>query len=230
MNEIRESPGAAVAVSSGWGAMVGVLCWPNNLVTLSRILVTGLILFSLHKGVRWDATLASILFMAVFWYTDILDGRLAKRFKKTSSLGESLDLVADCACDLMASAYLLLHHPQYAATVVFFLLGRFGPDVLVIRYGGLTSGVYATLMQRAVQMLLPGRGRLTPKAYANWAIEAYSLAKASFFCGAIFWSAPVWTGVLLIVPAVIFLLLALMVLRFHAEQVLEERRQAGLES
>jgi hypothetical protein len=43
------------------------------------------------------------------------------------------------------------------------------------------------------------------------------------------WSAPLWTGVLLIVPGVIFLTVALVVMRLHAEQVLAERRATGLE-
>ena len=85
----------------------------------------------------------------------------------------------------------------WVVVVIFFLLGRFGPDVLVIRYGGLTPSVYATLMQKAAQSFLPRGAGQVRKAYADWAIEAYSFGKAVFFCGALFWRAPVWTGVLL---------------------------------
>ena len=215
---------------SGWRALGRVLCWPNNLVTLSRIVITGLIVASLFAGVQWNPYVATAVFMAVFWYTDTLDGQLARRLKKTSSFGESMDLVADCVCDLIACAYLLMAQPQYAGVVIFFLLGRFGPDVLVIRWGGLTPSVYATLIQKTAQSFLPpaGAGKVK-KAYADWAVEGYSLGKAVFFCGAMFWGAPVWTGVLLVVPALIFLTVALVVMRLHAEQVLAERRANGLE-
>jgi phosphatidylglycerophosphate synthase len=214
---------------SGWRALGRVLCWPNNLVTISRIVITGLIVASLFAGVQWNPYVATAVFMAVFWYTDTLDGQLARRLKKTSSFGESMDLVADCVSDLIACSYLLTAHPQYTAVVIFFLLGRFGPDVLVIRWGGLTPSVYATLMQKAAQSFLPGGGGQVKKAYADWAIESYSLGKAVFFCGALFWNAPVWTGALLIIPAVLFLIVALVVMRLHAEQVLAERRANGLE-
>ncbi|CAN7407439.1 CDP-alcohol phosphatidyltransferase family protein [Phenylobacterium sp. LjRoot219] len=214
---------------SGWGALGRVLCWPNNLVTLSRIVITGLIVASLFAGVQWNPYVATAVFMAVFWYTDTLDGQLARRLKKTSSFGESMDLVADCVCDLIACSYLLSAHPQYTGVVIFFLLARFGPDVLVIRWGGLTPSVYATLMQQAAQSFLPGGGGLVKKAYAGWAIESYSFGKAVFFCGAMFWNAPVWTGVLVIIPAAVFLIVALVVMRLHAEQVLAERRANGLE-
>lgn len=224
-----QAPGRAESVD-GWRALGRVLCWPNNLVTLSRILITGLIIASLFAGVQWDPYLATAVFMAVFWYTDTLDGQLARRLKRTSSFGESMDLLADAACDLMACAYLLVARPEYAPVVIFFLLGRFGPDVLVIRWGGLTPSVYATLIQKTAQSFLPPAGASqVRKAYADWAIEAYSLGKAVFFCGALFWSAPLWTGVLLIIPSVIFLAVALVVMRLHAEQVLEERRAKGLE-
>lgn len=224
-----EAP-ARVEFVTGWSALARVLLWPNNLVTISRIVITGLIVASLHLGVQWNPYLGTAVFMAVFWYTDTLDGQVARKLKRTSSFGESMDLVADCVCDLIACAYLLMAQPQYAGVVIFFLLGRFGPDVLVIRWGGLTPSVYATLIQKTAQSFLPpAAAGQVKKAYANWAIEAYSLGKAVFFCGALFWNAPVWTGVLLIVPALIFLAVALVVMRLHAEQVLEERCRAGLE-
>lgn len=225
----RSGGGASAgAAQRGWRALARVLFWPNNLVTLSRIVITGLIVLSLFLGVHWNPIVATAVFMAVFWYTDTLDGWLARRLKRTSSFGESLDLVADCICDLIACSYLLTSRPEYTPVVIFFLLGRFGPDVLVIRYGGLTPSVYATLMQKAAQSFLPGGGRQVRKAYADWAIEAYSFAKAVFFCGALFWRTPAWTGVLLIVPALVFLTVAAVVMRMHAEQVLAERAAAGL--
>lgn len=226
----RIDGGASAQVArKGWGALARVLSWPNNLVTLSRILITGLIVLSLFLGVQWNPLLATAVFMAVFWYTDSLDGWLARRLKRTSSFGESLDLVADCICDLICCSYLLTARPEYTGVVIFFLLGRFGPDVLVIRYGGLTPSVYATLMQKTAQSFLPAAAGQVRKAYADWAIEAYSFGKAVFFCGALFWRAPAWTGVLLIVPALLFLTVAAVVMRMHAEQVLEERAAAGLE-
>lgn len=212
--------------SAGWRALSTVLCWPNNLVTLGRILSVGLIVGSLNFGVRWNPVVGSAVFMFAIWYTDTLDGWLARRLKRASSFGESLDLVADCVCDLIVCSFLLMARPEYAGVVVFFLLGRFGPDVVVTRYGGLTPSVYAVMMQKAVQAFMPRRLRgQVRKSHSDLAIEAYSLSKAIFFCGALFWRAPSWTGVLIDVPAVLFLVLAGVVLRFHAQEVLAARAQ-----
>ena len=214
--------------SPGWRALATVLCWPNNLVTLGRILSVGLIVGSLVFGVRWNPVVGSAVFMFALWYTDTLDGWLARRLKRASSFGESLDLVADAVCDLILCSFLLTTRPEYAGVVVFFMLGRFGPDVLVIRYGGLTPSVYSVMLQRAAQELMPQRLREhVRKSYGDWAIEAYSLSKAVFFCGALFWHAPAWTGVLIVIPALVFLALAVVVMRLHAQQVLAARAAAG---
>ena len=202
----------------GWGALVTVLCWPNNVVTVGRVVLVGGVVLPMLSGRQWPAVAASIAFMLGYWLFDYLDGWLARRLGRCSSFGESLDLFADRTCDLLLSALLLTTRPEHMVTVLIFLIARLAPDVVVARYAGLSPGMFATLAQEA----LTGRLRAGKRA-VSLAIEANSLAKALFFCGALFWSFPAWTGALIVLPALIFLGLTANVMRLHAARVLAER-------
>lgn len=81
--------------------------------------------------------------------------------------------------------------------------------------------MFATVLQAT----LPGHSNMRiniPRLF----IKANCLANTGFFCGALFWSSPAWTGLLIIVPAILFGGVVLLVMREHARHVLDERRQS----
>lgn len=207
-----------------WQTFLRVLCWPNNLVTLGRVLVVAAVVLPLFVGWEWPPVLGSIVFCAAFWWMDNLDGWLARRLGRGSSFGESLDLMADAFCDLLLCSTMLVARPEHTVAVMIFLLGRLGPDVVVTRFAGLRSGIYSSMMNDVAP-----EGLRHGKRAMDWVIEAYCLSKTIFFCGALFWHFPAWTGFLIVVPAAIFVAVALGTMRLHVAQILAERAEKGLE-
>ena len=49
-------------------------------------------------------------------------------------------------------------------------------------------------------------------------LEANSLARAGFFCGALFWTVPAWTGLAIALPALVFAGLVVLTMREHARR------------
>lgn len=205
-----------------WRQLLQVLAWPNNLATLARMVIVAGLVLPMFAGHRWQAEAASLVFMAGFWALDHLDGWLARRLGLCSSFGESLDLLADRFCDLLICAFLLQAAPDHSLAIVVFLLARIAPDALVCRFVGMADGIFTAALRDASA----SRTWLSKRVH-NLLIEANSLAKALFFCAALFWSAPVWTGLVLILPALAFCVLALEVMRAHAAQVARRRDESG---
>jgi len=201
-----------------WRPLFAVLGWPNNQVTLSRTLIVCGLVLPMFAGMRWPPIVASAVFMTGFWLFDQLDGWLARRLERSSSFGESLDLLTDRFCDVLIAAYLLTAEPQHTPATLVFLLMRIAPDVFVARFAGLSPNMFATVIRE----IDPGNGGL--QKHVLWlSIETNSLAKAGFFCAALFWSSPAWTGLLIALPAFLFAGMVLLVMREHARRVLDER-------
>jgi phosphatidylglycerophosphate synthase len=203
-----------------WRSLFTVLAWPNNLVTLGRAAVVAALVVPMFAGWQWPTIPASAAFIIGLWLLDYLDGWLARRLARNSSFGESLDLAVDRCCELTVSAFLLANRPQYTVAVLVFLALRIAPEVLVARFAGLAPDMFATAIREAFPDRRHVDGRLV-----RLALEANSLSKVLFFCGALFWSIPAWTGILIAGPAVIFAGLTAAVMRAHASRVLTERGQ-----
>lgn len=194
-----------------------VLLWPNNLVTMARAAIVAALVLPMFAGLRWPPLIASVIFITGFWAFDYLDGWLARRLGRCSSFGESLDLGIDRFCDVLMSAYLLTAQPQHVPAILVFLLLRIAPDILVARFVGLSSNMFGTALREAC----PNSPLFTEKTV--WlCIEINSLVKALFFCLALFWSSPAWTGFAIVVPALFFTGIVALVMREHAERVLAE--------
>jgi len=208
---------------ASWHPLFTVLGWPNNQLTLSRALTVCVLVLPMFAGIRWPPMVASAVFIIGFWLFDQLDGWLARRLERSSSFGESLDLLTDRFCDVLIAAYLLTAEPQHRPATLVFLLMRIAPDVLVARFAGLSPNMFATVLRET----LPGSGALL-RQFLWLSIEINSLAKAGFFCAALFWSGPAWTGLLIALPAVLFAGIVLLVMREHARRVLDERGEGRL--
>ncbi|KPJ66123.1 hypothetical protein AMJ44_08910 [candidate division WOR-1 bacterium DG_54_3] len=62
-----------------------------NYVTLARIALIPLVIVFLLLGFNGLA----VIFFAILWFSDIIDGYLARRFQQVSDLGKLLDPLAD---------------------------------------------------------------------------------------------------------------------------------------
>jgi hypothetical protein len=205
---------------ASWRPLLTLLRWPNNQVTLSRGLIVAVLVLPMFAGMRWPPAAASAIFMTGFWLFDQLDGWLARRLERSSSFGESLDLFADRFCDVLIAAYLLTAEPQHVPATLVFLLLRIAPDVVAARFAGLSPNMFATILRQTFPTCTGRETRVV-----SLSIEANSLTKSGFFCAALFWSSPAWTGILIALPAFFFAGLVLLVMREHARRVLAERSQ-----
>ena len=203
---------------ASWRPLFAVLRWPNNLVTLGRALVVSGLVLPMFAGVRWPPVAASAVFLTGFWLFDEVDGWLARRLNRASSFGESLDLLVDRYCDVLIAAYLLGAAPLHLPALVVFLTLRIAPDGLVARFAGLSPNMFATVPRQ----VSPAFARLGPRAQALL-LEANSLARAGFFCGALFWTVPAWTGLAIALPALVFAGLVVLTMREHARRVVAGR-------
>jgi phosphatidylglycerophosphate synthase len=174
-------------------ALIKTLLWPNNLVTLSRmVVVTGLVAIA-NFGQHLPAFTGPILFVAAYWATDHIDGWLARRLNKTSLFGEALDLIVDRWCDVLIAVFLLRATPQHAAALTIFLLLRIAPEIVVGRYAGRTPSMFIAVGTRLIGQWL-----------ANLSVDLALMLRTAFFAWALYGEAPVWSGIALIVPALIF--------------------------
>ena len=79
-----------------------------NAMSLFRLLLVPVIIWS--YAVRKDTTLTIVL-LAVSALTDVLDGRIARRFDMVSDLGKALDPLADKLTQVSIVLCLALTHP-----------------------------------------------------------------------------------------------------------------------
>ncbi len=79
-----------------------------NLLSVSRFVAIPFILESYWMGQLW---LALIIYI-VASYTDVLDGRIARKSRQTSVLGQKLDSIADASLELTAVAMIYWNQPE----------------------------------------------------------------------------------------------------------------------
>jgi phosphatidylglycerophosphate synthase len=190
-------------------ALAQALLWPNNLVTLSRLVVVTMLVVLADQGVDLAGGLGIVLFALAYWLTDQLDGWLARRLNKASSFGEMLDLIVDRWCDTLLSLFLLRHAPQHTTAIMIFFLFRIAPEIVVSRFSGRDKG-----------MFVAAAARIVGRRAASLGVDAALALRTIFFAWALYGNAPGWSGLLLAVPALAFAgLVAMLLMDLAAEAV-----------
>ncbi len=193
-------------------ALIGILAWPNNLITLGRMAAVSAIVAALALGWSVSPAGGAILFVICYWLSDYADGWVARRLGKTSAFGETLDLLADRWCDILLAVFLIRHAPDHAPALIAFLLLRIAPEVVIGRFAGAAPGLFTTAATRFVSPMVAARS-----------MDIASAARTVFFAWALFGAAPAWLDLLLVVPAAFFAGLAIRVLAELADQSLRAR-------
>jgi hypothetical protein len=193
-------------------ALMRIVAWPNNLVTLARMLGVSALVGAIALDWPIGSELGTGLFVAAYWLSDYLDGWLARRLGRSSAFGETLDLLADRWCDILLAAFLLRHAPAQTPALIVFLLLRIAPEVIIERFVGGAPGRFTGGLRRFVSPSLAAR-----------CMDLGSAAKTIFFAWALFGNPPAWAGLLLVIPAVLFAGFALRVLAELADHSLSAR-------
>jgi phosphatidylglycerophosphate synthase len=192
--------------------LIGILTWPNNLITLGRMVAVSAIAVALAFGWAPDPGLGAALFVLTYWLTDYADGWVARRLKKTSAFGETLDLLADRWCDIVLAAFVMRHASDHAAAATAFLLLRIAPEVIISRFAGAAPGLFTAAATPFVSPWIAARS-----------MDVAAAARTIFFAWILFAAAPGWVDLLLLVPAAIFAGLSVRVLAELAFQSLDTR-------
>jgi len=116
-------------------------------VTYLRIVLTPIVMALVLAGDRIDGafTIAGVLF-AIAAITDFIDGRLARRWKQTTTLGTFLDTTAD---KLLVSGVLvaLVSIGRASAWIAFIIVGR---ELLILGLRGVVSATDGTVVVPSV--------------------------------------------------------------------------------
>lgn len=130
-----------------------------NLLSLFRLLLIPVIIWLYCGGKQYHATAAVI---ALSGFTDILDGKIARRFHMVSDIGKVLDPIADKLTQAALVICLITRYPWMWALLMLFLIR----EGLMIRWGYLAlkhtdtvnsakwHGKAATVVLYAVMMLI----------------------------------------------------------------------------
>ncbi len=193
-------------------ALIGILAWPNNLITLGRIAAVSAIAAALACGWTPDPAFGAALFVLAYWLTDYADGWVARRLMKTSAFGETLDLLADRWCDIVLAAFVMRHASDHASAATAYLLLRIAPEVIISRFAGSAPSLFTTAAAPFVSPWIAARS-----------MDAASAARTLFFAWVLFAPAPGWLDLVLVVPAVVFAGFSLRILAELAVQSLQAR-------
>jgi CDP-diacylglycerol--glycerol-3-phosphate 3-phosphatidyltransferase len=116
-------------------------------VTYLRIVLTPVVMALLLNADRFDNayTIAGVLF-AIAAITDFIDGRLARRWKQTTTLGTFLDTTAD---KLLVSGVLvaLVSIDRASAWIAFIIVGR---ELLILGLRGVVSATDGTVLKPSI--------------------------------------------------------------------------------
>lgn len=116
-------------------------------VTYLRIVLTPIVMALVLAGDRIEGafTIAGVLF-AIAAITDFVDGRLARRWKQTTTLGTFLDTTAD---KLLVSGVLvaLVSIDRASAWVAFIIVGR---ELLILGLRGVVSATDGTVVAPSI--------------------------------------------------------------------------------
>lgn len=124
-----------------------------NGITLYRLLAAPFLIFLVftreHELFKW--------MLGISFFTDAIDGYLARRFKVTSVLGAKLDSIGDDLTVLVAVIGIIVFRPEFMRQEMWFfiiLLALFIVQVILayIRYGKMTNfHTYAAKISAVMQ-------------------------------------------------------------------------------
>jgi CDP-diacylglycerol---glycerol-3-phosphate 3-phosphatidyltransferase len=116
-------------------------------ITYLRVALTPVVMALIIAGhrVRYAFVIAAVLF-AIAAATDFVDGRLARRWKQTTTLGTFLDTTAD---KLLVSGVLiaLVSAGRASAWIAFIIIGR---EVIVLGLRGAVSATDGTVVEPSI--------------------------------------------------------------------------------
>jgi CDP-diacylglycerol--glycerol-3-phosphate 3-phosphatidyltransferase len=116
-------------------------------ITYLRIVLTPVVMALVMAGdrVSWATPTAAVLF-AIAALTDFFDGRLARRWKQTTTMGTFLDTTAD---KLLVSGVLiaLVAVDRASIWVAFIIIGR---EMLILGLRGAVSAAAGTVMRPSI--------------------------------------------------------------------------------
>lgn len=119
---------------SGWAVRL------VNLITLYRIITAPLLLYLAFSNqfeiFKW--------FLAVSFFTDLVDGQLARKYKATSVLGAKLDSIGDDLTVLVGVVGLFIARPAFIRQQAIYFAILFALFLIqliyaLVRYGKITS-------------------------------------------------------------------------------------------
>lgn len=98
-----------------------VLTIPNLLSLFRLVLIPVYVLIYLNAAEMWEYFLAAAI-LAVSCLTDMLDGKIARRFHMISTLGKILDPIADKLTQFTLTLCLSIRYPVLRFVLVLFVI------------------------------------------------------------------------------------------------------------
>lgn len=192
-------------------ALLRMLSWPSNFVTISRVLLVGGVVTALLAGIEVPNSVKLFVVVYGYWLSDHLDGWLARWTKTSSTFGEHLDVAADRFCDLALGIWVIRACPSLLWFTFVFLLIRLPSDTML---GGVAEGW--NLVAEKVPRLAFLRKAITHESFAT----LFHLVRSAFFLFAILGSPQPALGYLVCIGCFFYvgaLMLKLEVLAIEAE-------------
>lgn len=115
---------------------------PNLLSLFRLILIPVYVTVYLNAKEGWQYYLAGAI-LAVSCLTDLIDGKIARRFNMISTVGKVLDPVADKATQFALTLCLSVHHPVLRPVVILFTVKecfQLIMGIIYLRKGKMLSG------------------------------------------------------------------------------------------
>ncbi len=155
-------------------------------ITYLRVALTPVIMALILSGDRlgWAIPAATLLF-ALAAITDFFDGRLARRWKQTTTLGTFLDTTAD---KLLVSGVLiaLVEVGRASAWVTFIIVGR---EILVLGLRGAVTASDGTVVAPSIWGKLKANVQFVAIIIAIWqpavSVGSWTLAQAALAVAAV---------------------------------------------
>lgn len=127
-------------VRTGEEFMKNIKKWIPNILTISRILVTPLVIY---LGIK-DAIVPLIVLAIFIALTDFLDGKLARLWQVESSIGAKLDAIGDKALAIGLLVILIVDNHMFFYVLVL--------EALIAIFN-----IYVFIKERVVESLLVGK-------------------------------------------------------------------------
>ncbi len=155
---------------------------PNLLSLFRLVLIPVYMVIYLNAREDWEYTLAGCI-LALSCLTDMVDGKIARKFNMITTLGKILDPVADKATQFTLTLCLSLRYPSLRPVLILFILKegfQLVAGILALRKGKMLEGALLAgkicttvlFVSLIVMVLFPG--------LSEHAIRTISLMDAAF--------------------------------------------------